>query len=237
MRRVKFAAQSRKSFRMASGFCLLAFAALSLRAVGQKPPKPLPGGPPLPNAAAKPPRKFSNFDAAEVTADEQTSLMTARDFKYTENDMVVTGEQGRYNKAKGQLLAQGNLVMDDPKHHVTGGKADVDNKKKLAIITENVVMIVKPSASGSPAKPDESVNSERKQGIVITCDRVEDYYKRKFVILRGHLVFRQKIKKKDGSVVERVLTAEHAEYDGATDKMLLLTPVKGHDSDGQTTRL
>jgi hypothetical protein len=63
---------------------------------------------------------------------------------------------------------------------------------------------------------------------------VEDYYKRKFVILRGHLVFRQKFTKDSGKVVERTLTAEHAEYDIKTDRMVLFAPVDGHDTDGQT---
>lgn len=219
------------------GIVVLCLAAMFGRvAVGQTSPKPpTVSGPAIPKDAAKPEPKKGRFSGDEVTSDIQTGITTARDIKYTEDDTVVTGDKGRYNKTTRQLFAQGHLVMDDPKHHVTGGKADVDNKKKIAIITENVVMVLKPAPDKANEKADASVNSERKQGIVITCDRVEDYYKRKFTILRGHLVFKQKIKKKDGSMVERTLTAEHAEYNGATDKMLLFTPVKAHDSDGQTS--
>ncbi len=225
------------------GIVVLCLAALLGRAaIGQNPPKsqktPPPAlvGPAAPKPAKDAPAKpMGGFEGAEVNMNAKTGITTANAFTYTEKDTTVKGDKGRYNKNTGQLAAQGNLVMDDPQHHVTGNKADVDNKNKIAIITENVVMIVKPAPDKSAVKPDATVGSERKQGIVITCDYVKDYYKRKFTILRGHLVFRQKITKKDGSTLERVLTADHAEYNGATDKMKLFTPVKGHDSDGQTT--
>src|SRR5262249_7722383 len=71
-------------------------------------------------------------------------------------------------------------------------------------------------------------------GGVATCDYVEDYFKKKFVILRGHLVFKQQFAKENGKVVERTLTAEHAEYDITKDSMVLFAPVEGHDTDGQS---
>ena len=218
-----------------AGLAILCLApALGRAAIGQKSPKsPVVSGPALSKKTAAKPK--SEFTGEEARGDMQTGDWTARNFRYAREDMTVTGDKGRYNKYSHKMLIDGNLVMDDPKHHVTGSKADVDDVKKIAIITENVVMVVKPAPDKDSAKPDADLNSERKQGIVITCDYVKDYYKRKFTILRGHLVFRQKIKKKDGSTLERVLTAEHAEYNGETDKMLLFTPVKGHDSDGQTT--
>ena len=234
---------SKKSIRL--GMALVCFAAplavaFGQSAVGKNLPKPpaAPNSKPAAKDTAAPTKqgqKQGLFDGKEVTYNAQTDILTASDIVYTEEDMKVTGDKGRYNKNTRQLLAQGNLVMDDPKHHVTGGKADVDNSKKIAIITENVIMVMKPAPDNGNSKPDADVNSERKQGIVITCDYVKDYYKSKFVILKGHLVFRQKIKKKDGSTVERVLMAEHGEYNGATDKMHLFRPVKGHDSDGQTS--
>ena len=235
---------SKKSIRF--GMAVLCLAAPLAVAFGQSPagknlpktpaaPSPKPAAKETKGAPGKQGQKQGLFDGKELTIDAQTDITTASDITYTEDDMKVTGDKGRYNKKAHQLLSQGHLVMDDPKHHVTAEKADVDNSKKIAIITENVIMVMKPAPDSANAKPDSDVNSERKQGIVITCDYVKDYYKSKFVILKGHLVFRQKIKKKDGSTVERVLTAEHGEYNGATDKMHLFKPVKGHDSDGQTS--
>lgn len=228
-----------------AGMAILCLAAPLAAAFGQSavskasPKPPVKTSPEQPakntTASGKQGQKQGLFDGRGLTAYEQTGILTASEVIYTEADMKVTGDKGRYNKNTRQLLVQGNLVMDDPKHHVTGAKADVDNANKIAIITENVVMVMKPAPDSANAKPDADVNSERKQGIIITCDYVKDNYKSKFVILKGHLIFRQKIKKQDGSTVERVLTAEHGEYNGATDKMHLFKPVKGRDSDGQTS--
>lgn len=181
-----------------------------------------------------PKRKYVGLEGAEWTVDEKTGITTARDFTYTEDDMVVTGAKARYNKNTSVLDANGNLVLDDPKHHVTGDKAHVDNsrKAKLAIFTGSVVIVLKPKAQPADA-PANDVASEKGKGGTITCDRVDDYYKKQFVILRGHLTFKQKITKKDGHTVERTLTADHAEYDGKHDKMHLFVPVEMTDSDGQ----
>jgi hypothetical protein len=183
--------------------------------------------------ADDPAKKMGSIDAEDYTLDEKTGVITARDFTYRADDMTVTGAKGRYNKNSKVLDAESNLVMDDPEHHVTGDKAHVDNgKAKLSIFTGSVIVVVKPKDKPAAAGGSD-VADEKGNGGTITCDRVEDYYKRKFVILIGHLTFKQTITKKDGSTVDRTLTAEHAEYDGKTDKMHLFAPVDLKDTDNQ----
>ena len=180
-----------------------------------------------------PVQKYGVLKAASGTMDEKTGIITARDFIYTVDDMKVTGINGRYYTNTKVLDAETNLALDDPKHHVTGDKAHVDNgKAKLAVFTGSVVIIVKPK--DKPAEPGANdVANGKGKGGTITCDHVDDYYKKQFVILRGHLIFKQKITKKNGAMVERTLTAEHAEYDGKNDKMHLFAPVELVDTDNQ----
>jgi hypothetical protein len=164
----------------------------------------------------------------------------------------VTGPHAIYDDNKKILNAAGDLALDDDKHHVTAAKADVYyGSKKLAILTGNVVIDLKPDkkpdaaqpnapqqpapppADNSADAPSHDMKSERGQGGRITCDHVDDYYKKKFVVLQGHLVFTQQIKKKD-HVVTRTMTAEHGEYDGKAEKLHLFGPVQGSDTDGES---
>jgi hypothetical protein len=162
---------------------------------------------------------------------------------------------------KGILDADGNLVFDDPKHHATCNKAHIDTTIKLAVFTESVVLILKPeektpdkAAAPAPttgvqtvaataanavptAQPDDTgtnnARGQQKHGATVYCDRMEDEYKKKYIKLFGHVLFKQKFVDASGKTVERELTAEHAEYNGKTESMVLFGPVDGHDSKGQ----
>jgi len=177
--------------------------------------------------------KKGGLESADLFVDEQTGLMTAKDFTYTENDMVVTGSKARYNKNSKILDAEGMLAMDNPKHHVTGDVAHVETKKsvKHAVFNGNVVIVIKPKET-TPGSGDE-VASEKGKGGTITCDHVDDFYGRKFVIMNGHLTFKQKITKKNGKIVERTLTADHAEFDENANKLHLFPPVEMKDTENQ----
>jgi hypothetical protein len=133
-----------------------------------------------------------------------------------------------------------DIVMYD----ITLNQKNVERKIKLAVITGNVVIVLKPKeeepkgptvkvASDDGQDNKEKLRKDRNRGGTITCDQVDDYYKKEFAILKGHLVFKQQITKENGDKVDRTLTSDHAEYDGKANKMHLFAPVKFHDSDGQ----
>jgi lipopolysaccharide export system protein LptA len=190
-------------------------------------------------------------------SNQKTGISTGRNFTYRERDTVITGQKAQYNEKQNRLLAEGELVLDDPKHHVVGDKADVDNsKRKLAIITGNVIITIKPKAEQSASPPEgtvptapvtppaeavkndekENASSVRGKGVKIFCDRVESQYDRrkKYVKIFGKTVkFTQKFTNKDGKEVERTVIAEHAEYDGIKDELVLFAPVKATDTEGQ----
>lgn len=202
--------------------------------LGQAPGPPGgPGGAVAPLASPQRSASSPNLDAEEGDYNAKTGIAHARNFVYTVDDMKVTGQTAVYDKNKKELDAQGSLDLDDPKHHVTGNTSHVDEKKKLAVITGSVVITLKPSPSDPNVPDSEERAKQRQYPVIITCDRADDAYKKEFIILKGHLIFKQKIMKDNGKMVERTLTAEHAEYDGKANKMHLFAPVKSYDSEDQ----
>lgn len=200
------------------------------------------------NAAQNKPaekEKRGKLHLNETRYDGKTKTYSGVNFIYTQDDITATGNSAKYREDVETLEAEGKIVIDTEKAHITGNKAVVDDsaKKKIAIITENVIVQVKPKKRAEePQKPDGkdgkkgSATEERERGVTIYCDKVENEYKKKYVKMFGNLTFKQKVKKKDGVEVERVLFAEHAEYDGKTDVVKLFSPVRGEDTDGQKVK-
>ncbi len=215
-------------------------------------------------------KKWADVSGQDWVHNDATGDGACHDFHYVEHDTTMTCAQLHYNDHKKVMVMEGDIVMEDPDHRITGEKANVDyGNKKLAIITDNVVLTLKseskehagdagkgapsPAASkgnvgvapidppdkatAAPAsdnsKQEENVGKARQRGGTATCDRLDDYYKKKFAILRGHLVFKQKFTDDDGKEVERTVTAEHGEYDGKTEILVLFAPVDVHETTGR----
>ena len=139
---------------------------------------------------------FDTYDYKMVTS---TGITTAHHFTYTKADRVITGDNGRYDRENGILDADGHLVMDDPQHHITGQKSHVEEKKALATLTGDVVLVLKPDTKAAAANEKANgngVEGAKSQGAVVTCDHVDTYYRKKFTILKGHLTFKQHILRK-----------------------------------------
>lgn len=225
-------------------------------AYGQKPPSAKPNVPSKQDST-KPKERIADFDLEDQKFNNKTGIATGRNFTYREEQTVVTGQKVRHDTNIKHLFAEGDLVLDDPEHHVVGDEATVDYSTKgktqgLIVITGVVIITLKPKQdpmpqpngaittapvtppNGAKKEKAEDVSSARGRGVVITCDRVESLYRKKYVKIFGKEVrFTQKLTKKDGKEVERVVIAEHAEYDGKKDRLILFAPVKATDSDGQ----
>ena len=188
-------------------------------------------------AAATPKKESDNEKYHNVTvemdnAESFKNVSTGTNFIYKEmeENLVITGKQAKYNDKTFVMDLSGNIVLDDVKHHVTGDKAHIDDSQnsKLAVFTGNVVIVLKPKTD-LPADATDSAK-QRGKGATITCDKVEDYYKKEFVILTGHFTAKQLITQDDGTIVERTMTADHAEYDGKLNSLHLFAPVEMTDT-------
>jgi hypothetical protein len=83
-------------------------------------------------------------------------------------------------------------------------------------------------ATVEPA-PDDNDESARNYPAIITCDKAEYYYAKdkKHGILTGNFKVVQKLPKKT-----RTLTAEHGEWFGKDEKIILYPPVHLEDTEG-----
>lgn len=170
------------------------------------------------------------FDGDDFKSVTKTQISTAHHFTYTRGSRVITGDNGRYDKKNHILDADGHMVMDDPEHHGTCQKAHVEESKALAVLTGDVVLTLKPQTPAPSDNPND-ISAGKNQGAVVTCDQVDSYYKKKFTVLHGHLVFKQHILREGQEPLDRTGTAEHAEYDDKNEVLTLFPPVLGHDSD------
>ena len=118
------------------------------------------------------------------------------------------------------------------------------------MVTGSVVVVVKPKsdkpepmapapvtlnpANGtatvdSPGKQDEGPSSARKYPATITCDKLEYEYakEKKHAVLNGNFKVVQKLSDKT-----RTMTAEHAEWFGLEERLVLYPPVHAEDTKG-----
>ena len=212
--------------------------------------------------------KMADISAKNLHGDGPTGTWVGQHFTYKLSDAILTGDNVRIDTKKRILDAEGNLVLDDPKHHATANKAHVDQTKgkEVAFYTGNVVLVLKPeiepnagrmpgtgskellpapltippaARNGAGGQPPAGANQQddhaslQRRGATVTCDSIEHRFKKKYFILRGHVIAKQRILQTDNTILERTLTCEHLEYDAKADKMTLFPPVDMIQSDGQ----
>ena len=199
-------------------------------------------------------KRYSTFTSTgEFDSNYKTGITTARNITYTDSDLIVLADYGKdFDKTK-EMVAEGHLSLDDAKQHVTADKIHVydEASKKLAVITGNVIIKLKPSnpkpvdpklpvtiapvippKGNIPAKVEPAKSGE-KRNITIFCDIAEYSYKKRFLVLKGHLKFVQIITNEDGTQVTRTFLSEHAEYDMEAEQMILFPPSTYSDSEGK----
>lgn len=143
--------------------------------------------------------------------------------KFVQGDTVVTADNVDYRESTKTAKATGNLKITDPQCVGTGDVCTVNFQQKSALLTGNVRMTAKPKPKAEkPADADKvkPLSSEWKDEIVVTCDKIEYFYKEKRAEASGNLKFVQK---------ERVLTADAATYLGKEEIVKLVGNVKGKD--------
>ena len=144
----------------ASAACVLAAAALLISRAAhsqgplQSPEKlraSLASAPPPHAAEQTTPNPEDVLFSEESHEDEKTGIFILHNWKYTRDDMVVTGANAIYNREKDVLDTDQPIVMDDKKYHLTAQTAHIehvkDNRKLRSVqLTGHVVMVMKPEA-------------------------------------------------------------------------------------------
>ena len=198
-------------------------------------------------------QQFATFQADEgFDTSSKTGISTGNKITYIEKDMVVHAKYGKYNKKTKELFAEDNLSLDDAKQHITADKIHVfdEPSKKLAVLTGNVIIKVKPSTpkpedpkasittapvtppSGAKPAKIESDKPEQRGNITVYSEVAEYSYKKKMLLLKGHVKFVQIIKDDDGKETTRTLLADRAEYDMNAEKMVIYPDPVMTDTDG-----
>jgi len=156
------------------------------------------------------------------TIQEKDTVFTASHFEVTtnEDDEAQTGK------------ATGGLKIENPEHELTGDLITIDFNKKLATISGNVKMVVKPKEP-RPGQEDRSARGRLKDRAVLTCDKIDYYYRQKRAEAYGNLKVVQQVKdKKTGEEYERVITGEKGVYT-EKDEQVVVTGNPVHYRDGK----
>jgi len=146
--------------------------------------------------------------------------------KFVQGDTTMLADRVEYREKTKTAEATGTLKIYDERNTITADLCTISFEEKKGTLTGNVRMIAKPKPKKEPESDDKtnaeprSLSSEWKDEAVITCEKVEYYYKSKRALLSGDLKVVQK---------NRVVTADTATYLGKEDRVELVGNVKGED--------
>lgn len=125
--------------------------------------------------------------------------------KFIQGDTTVTADKADYREKTKAAVIVGNLKIADPQTTVTGEQCTVNFEAKTAALTGKVSMVARPKSKPEAPADDanKSLKSEWKDEAVVTCDKIEYFYKEKRAEASGNLKIVQK---------NRVITADAATY-------------------------
>ena len=156
---------------------------------------------------------------------EDRILALKGNVKFVHDDTVLAADKVDYRESTRTASASGNLTIRDDQNTITGNECTVNFKEKKGSILGSVKMIAKPKPKPAQAKTDDSkpkpLRNEWKDEAVITCDKIDYYYKEKRAVVSTPLTITQKT---------RVVTADSATYLGKEETIQLVGNVKGKDN-------
>ncbi len=128
--------------------------------------------------------------------------------------------------------AQGAVHIFDPQDDLVGLHGSVDFTRHLAMLQDNIVLIVKPGRREADAN-GSSLRRQFTDPATLTCQAMTYDYKFKVGRIPGPLTVTQVIQTKDGGPLTRTLTADAGLYNGKAETIQLVGSIRGFDSDGR----
>lgn len=193
--------------------------------------------PPVTKGTAAPVRQLEiQFDQAEE--DENRSIGVYTNATITDGSTVIHCAKAILHRKDHILDVTGNVTISNPQADVSGdnGTVDYTTQARTATLSGNVVMTIKPKKENETKakQPTPSSGSNdnariRNYPLEVHCDKiVYEYGKdKKHALLTGDFHIIQKLPDKI-----RNLTADHAEWIGLEDKVILYPPVHVQDDKG-----
>lgn len=154
---------------------------------------------------------------------EDRILVLKGNVKFVQGDTVLLADKVDYRESTDTAIAAGNLKIYDDRNTITGDTCTVNFEEKKGTFAGNVRMVAKPRKPKPEAPSDskpKSLKAEWKEEVVITCDKVEYYYKQKKAVIPSPMTMVQK---------SRTVTADSATYLGKEEIIQLAGNVKGRD--------
>lgn len=189
-------------------------------------------------AAAKPAEYVTYASGMAQWLSAPHTLELTQGVQFGQDDATLKTEAAVALLDKDQNLvsakAQGPVHLFDPQDDLTGRHGSVDFTKHLAILTDSIVLVVKPGKREANAD-GTSVRKQFKDPATLTCQAMTYDYKFKVGRIPGPLTVTQIIQTKEDGPQTRVLTADAGLYDGRAETIKLVGDIKVTDSDGSVT--
>ena len=153
---------------------------------------------------------------------EDRILVLKGNVKFVQGDTVLLADKVDYRESTDTAIATGSLKIYDDRNTITGDTCSVNFEEKKGTLTGNVRIVAepKPKPQGSSDSKPKSLKSEWKDELVITCDKVDYYYKEKKAVIPSPVTMVQK---------SRTVTADSATYLSKEEIIQLVGNVKGRD--------
>ena len=175
-------------------------------------------------AAPKEPKytevKYSADMSSYKWEGEDRILVLKGNVKFVHDDTTLTADKVDYRESTRTAVATGNMTIKDDQNTITGDDCTVNFKEKKSSINGHVKMIAKPKPAATDTSKPKDLKSEFKDEAVITCEKVDYFYKEKRGVVSTPLTITQK---------NRVVTADSAIYLGKEETVQLVGNVKGKD--------
>lgn len=162
--------------------------------------------------------------SADVTSyrwEPQDEILVLKgNVKFTQGDMTLVADRVEYRKNDQTAVASGNLRIADDQTAITAEACTVNFKDRKGTLSGNVRIVSKPKPKSSENADNKSLRSQWKDEVLVTCQKVDYYYKLKKAVIPGPLVINQK---------ERTVTADSGTYLVGEERALLVGNVTGKD--------
>lgn len=163
-------------------------------------------------------------DTSSYRWDGEDRIIALRgNVKFVQGDTVLLADKVDYREKTKTAEATGNLKIYDEQNTITADLCIVNFEEKKGTLSGNVRMVAKPKSKQEKTSESkvESLRSEWKDEMVITCKEIDYFYKEKRAVVAGGLKIIQK---------ERVITADSATYLGKEEIVHLTGNVQGRDA-------